>query len=112
MAHFIRSLHMHIHKVISILQNFYRRMGFSFIIGIQSAIGPVYCDHLVIEVPTAIPFSRSTAEIMAPFFPFFSSKEKSAGRFCACAPEPAGIGRVQALLLPFYIYRVAFTRIS
>ena len=32
-----------------------------------------------ISAPTAIPFNKSTAEIMAPFFPNFSEKESSAG---------------------------------
>ena len=36
--------------------------------------------YVHIEAPTAIPFNRSTAEIIAPFTLFFSSNEVSAGR--------------------------------
>ena len=71
MPHFIRRLHMDIGEIIAARsQRLKSGLHFSFVVGIQPAVGPFY-PATSIPAPTAIPLSKSTAEIIIPLFPNF-----------------------------------------
>ena len=66
---------------------------------------PLLPGRTQVPAPAAIPFKRSTAEIMIPFFPVRSSKGGKA-RSGAGSPEPDRVGGMQTLFSSFFIQRM------
>ncbi len=70
MPHLVRGFYMHIHKIIIFLcQHLNGCLGFPTVIGMEAAIST---KTVFIDAPTAMPFSKSTADTMAPLRPVFS----------------------------------------
>ena len=105
MSHLIRCLHMHISKIISMIQKCIRScICLSFIVRMKSSIGSFH-QNLIHLRPNCKPFQQVHRRDHNTFLSCLFFKRHQI-RPCACSPEPCRIRRIEPLLFSFLIQRM------